>query len=79
MCRRFHTTPACDGRTDGHTDRQTDGIAVASTALAMRALACNASIAAQVQVADERRSRPPSGRQHRVYFGADEAQWASDG
>ena len=33
-CRRFDTIPACDGRTDG----QTDGIAVASTALAMRAL-----------------------------------------
>jgi len=38
MCRRFDTTPACDGRTDGQTDGQTDGIAVASTALAMRAL-----------------------------------------
>jgi len=37
-CRRFHTIPACDGRTDRWTDRQTDGIAVASTALAMRAL-----------------------------------------
>jgi len=33
-CRRFDTIPACDGR----TDRQTDGIAVANTALAMRAL-----------------------------------------
>ena len=33
-CRRFDTIPACDGRTDG----QTDGIAIASTALAMRAL-----------------------------------------
>ena len=33
-CRRFDTIPACDGRIDG----QTDGIAVASTALAMRAL-----------------------------------------
>jgi len=32
MCRRFDTIPACDGRTDG----QTDGIAVASTALAKR-------------------------------------------
>ena len=31
--RRFDTIPACDRRTDG----QTDGIAVASTALAMRA------------------------------------------
>jgi len=30
----FDTVPACDGRTDG----QTDGIAIASTALAMRAL-----------------------------------------
>ena len=27
-----------DGRTDGRTDRRTDGIAVANTALAMRAL-----------------------------------------
>ena len=27
-----------DGRTDGQIDRQTDGIAVANTALAMRAL-----------------------------------------
>jgi len=33
-CRRFDTIPACDGQTDG----QTDGIAVANTALAMRAL-----------------------------------------
>ena len=32
MCRRFDTIPACDGRTDG----QIDGIAIASTALAMR-------------------------------------------
>ena len=31
-CRRFDTIPACDRRTDG----QTDGIAVASTALAKR-------------------------------------------
>jgi len=31
---RFDTIPACDGQTDG----QMDGIAVASTALAMRAL-----------------------------------------
>ena len=42
MCRRFDTIPACvrrtDRRTDGQTGRQTDGIAVASTALAMRAL-----------------------------------------
>jgi len=34
MCRRFDTIPACDGQ----PDRQTDGIAVANTALAMRAL-----------------------------------------
>ena len=34
MCRRFDTIPACDRR----TDRQTDGIAIASTTLAMRAL-----------------------------------------
>ena len=27
-----------DGQTDGRTDRQTEGIAVANTALAMRAL-----------------------------------------
>jgi len=33
-CSRFDTIPACDRR----TDRQTDGIAIASTALAMRAL-----------------------------------------
>ena len=33
-CRHFDTIPACDGR----TDRQTDVIAVAGTALAMRAL-----------------------------------------
>jgi len=31
-CRRFDTIPACDGLTDG----QTDGIAVASTALVTR-------------------------------------------
>jgi len=31
---RFDTIPACDGQ----TDRRTDGIAVANTALAMRAL-----------------------------------------
>jgi len=39
-CRRFDTIPACDGRTetDGQTDGRTDGIAVANTALAMRAL-----------------------------------------
>ena len=39
-CCRFDTIPACDGRTDRRTDanRQTDGIAVASIALAMRAL-----------------------------------------
>jgi len=34
MCRRFDTIPGCDGQTDGRTD----GIAVANTALAMRAL-----------------------------------------
>jgi len=34
MCRRFDTITACDRRRDG----QTDGIAVACTALAMRAL-----------------------------------------
>jgi len=27
-----------DGQTDGQTDRRTDGIAIANTALAMRAL-----------------------------------------
>jgi len=32
-CRRFDTIPACDRQSDGRTDRQTDGIAVASTAL----------------------------------------------
>ena len=34
ICRRFDTIPACDGQTDGRTD----GIAVASTSLAMREL-----------------------------------------
>jgi len=38
MCRRFDTIPACDRQTDGQTDGQTHGVAVASTALAMRAL-----------------------------------------
>ena len=37
-CSRFDTIPACERQTDGRTDRQTDGIAIASTALAMRAL-----------------------------------------
>ena len=32
------TIPACVRRSDGQTDRRTDGIAVANTALAMRAL-----------------------------------------
>jgi len=38
--RRFVTcsTAECDRRTDGQTDRQTDGIAIASTVLAIRAL-----------------------------------------
>jgi len=48
-CRRFDTILACgrrtDGRTDGQTGEQTDGIAVASTALAMRALRCTVKIA----------------------------------
>ena len=35
-CRQFDTIPACDRRTDGQTGGQTDGIAVASAALAMR-------------------------------------------
>jgi len=34
MCSRFDTNRRV---TDGQTDRQTDGIAIASTALAMRA------------------------------------------
>jgi len=38
MCRRFDTIPACDRRTEGQTNRQTDGIAVASTALVTPAL-----------------------------------------
>jgi len=39
MYRRFDTIPACDRQTDGQTDGRTDGgIAVASTALAMRTL-----------------------------------------
>jgi len=25
MCNRLHTIPACDGPTNGQTDRQTDG------------------------------------------------------
>jgi len=37
MCRRFDTIPACDRR----TDRRTDGIAVANTALAVIARAVN--------------------------------------
>jgi len=36
MCSSFDTIPACDRQTDGRTD----GIAIASTALAMRALQC---------------------------------------
>jgi len=38
MCCHFDTMPACDRRTDTQMDGQTDGIAVASTALAKRAL-----------------------------------------
>ena len=38
MCCRFDTIPVCDRRTDRWTDGQTDGIAISSTALAMRAL-----------------------------------------
>ena len=34
----FVTIPACDRWTDRQTDGRTDGIAVANTALAMRAL-----------------------------------------
>jgi len=34
----FDTIPACDRRTYGWTDGQTDGTAVVTTALAMRAL-----------------------------------------
>jgi len=34
----FDTIPACDGQTDRQTDRQRDGNAIASVALAMRAL-----------------------------------------
>ena len=41
-CRRFDTIPVCDeqtdGRKDGPRDGRTDEIAVANTALAMRAL-----------------------------------------
>jgi len=42
-CRRFDTIPACDGRTE-------DGIAVASTALAMRALRRAAKTRFSVQI-----------------------------
>ena len=38
MCSCFNTIPVCDRQRDGQTDERTDGIAVASTALAMRAL-----------------------------------------
>ena len=38
VCSRFDTIPACDRRTDRRTHRRTDGIAIARTALAMRAL-----------------------------------------
>jgi len=37
-CSRFDTIPACDRQTDGQTDGRTDENAIASTALAMRAL-----------------------------------------
>jgi len=38
MCSCFDTIPACDRLTERRTDGQTDGISVASTVLAMRAL-----------------------------------------
>ena len=40
LCAVVLTQDRCvaDGQTDGQTDRRTDGIAVGSTALAMRAL-----------------------------------------
>jgi len=38
MCHRFDTKPARDRQADRRMDGQTNGIAVASTALAMRAL-----------------------------------------
>ena len=38
----FDTIPACDRRTDGQTDRQTDGIAVASTAPSLQCEHCGA-------------------------------------
>jgi len=38
MWSRFDTILACDRQKDGQTDGQTDRIAVARTALAMRAL-----------------------------------------
>jgi len=34
----FHSIPACDGQTDGRTDRQTDGVAVAETHCALAVL-----------------------------------------
>jgi len=38
MCSRFDTITACDRQADGQTDRRKDGIAAASTVLAMQAL-----------------------------------------
>ena len=38
-CSHFDTISACYRRKDGQTDRQTDGRAIASTAIAMRAIA----------------------------------------
>jgi len=43
-CRRFGTIPACDGL----TDRQTDGIAVANTALAIHCARCKKEIPTQI-------------------------------
>ena len=69
-CRRFDTIPACDG---WRRDRQTDGIAVANTALAMRALRC----AVKTTRPTVRTSRnflyalygpPPKTMEHVTYF-----------
>ena len=53
----------CDRRTDGRTDRQTDGIAVATTALAMRALRRAVTISKDRKVMV---SRDPRTKVHKI-------------